>query len=206
MGTKSIVNKLGLKKKYVAFFAIVPLIAMTAFVKVPCPICHGDGYVSSTGMDDVHVTSLVSAKINTFQFGCDTYRISYQYDITMTLDNYANHDAGGYVNLVLVDYQTGQKLDTQFTVVEVPALTSVEHSCTVYFMVTTTGDTSHTEILPDVLKSNVACKACSGTGSVALNSWALSSYLKETFIATQRIETPAIPPLFIDSEAQPGDF
>ena len=202
-----LVNKFKLQKKYLAFFTIVPLLTATAFIKVPCPTCHGDGIVSSTGMDEVYVVKLISTEVSIFMIGCDTYRV-YQYDITMTLDNYADHDAGGYINLILIDYNTGHKLDTQFTVAEIPANTSVEHTCTVYFTASITIDRpNRTEIQTNVLKSNVECRTCAGTGRVALNTLALSRNLKDALIASQRIETPAIPPLFVEQEGRAGiDF
>ena len=196
-----------LQKKHLAFFTIVPMLAATAFIKAPCPVCDGVGSVSSTGMEDVHVTNLVSEEISIFRAGCDTYRV-YQYDITLTLENWADHDAGGYVNLVLVDYKTGQKLDdTAFTVVEVPTHTSVEHKTTTYFTMNATVDQpDRTAVAAEVMKSNVPCRACSGTGNVALNSWALSRNLKNTFITNQRVETPALPPLWVQTEGQAGDY
>lgn len=200
-------DKLRLQKKHLAFFTIVPLLAITAFINVPCPVCHGDGQVSSTGMEEVYVTKIdASETASIFRDGCDSYRV-HQYSVTLTLQNDADHDAGGYVNLVLVDYQSGKKLDTQFIIVEVPAHTSVESTNIVYFMTTSVVDRPDTfDIQTEVLKSNVGCKTCSGTGRVALNTLALSQNLKDTFAAIQRVETPILPPLFIDSEAQPGDF
>ena len=203
----AIINKIKLQKKHLAFFTIVPLLAVTAFIKAPCPICHGEGQVSSTGMDEVYVANMVGTEITSiFKDGCDSYRV-YQYSITLTLRNDANYDAGGYVNLILMDYQTGKRLDTQFLIVEVPAHTLVENTNTVYFMTTSVLDRPVvTEIVVDIIKNNVDCKACAGTGKVTLNSYALSNSLKETLFASQRIETPSYPPLFIDSEALPGDF
>ncbi|MCL2150309.1 MAG: hypothetical protein FWH51_05250 [Dehalococcoidia bacterium] len=198
MTVNNIGNKFILQKKHVAFFTIVPLLVATAFVKVPCPTCHGNGVVSSTGMEEVYVTRLVSTEVGIFLVGCDTYRV-YQYDITLTLDNYADHDAGGYINLVLIDYFTSQLLDTKFTVAEIPAGTSVEHTCAIYFMTSSTIDhPNRTEIQTEVLRSNTACRTCAGTGKVALNTLALSQSLRDTLVASQRIETPAVPPLFID--------
>ena len=200
-------KKFRLQKKHIAFFTIVPILAATAFIKAPCPVCSGTGVVSSTGMEDVHVINLDAKEISIFRAGCDTYRV-YQYDITLTLENWSDHDAGGYVNLVLVDYQTGRKLDdTAFTVVEIPAKTSVVHYTTTYFTMNATVDQpNRTTVAAEVLRSNVPCKACNGTGKVALNSWALSKSLKNTFIDSQRVATPALPPLWIETEGQAGDY
>ena len=200
-------GKFKLQKKHLAFFTIVPLLAVTALINVPCPICHGEGQISSTGMEEVYVTKInASETASIFRDGCDSYRV-HQYSVTLTLQNNADHDAGGYINLILVNYQTGKKLDTQFIIVEVPAHTSVEHASIVYFMTTSITDRPDVfDIQTEVLKSNVACKTCSSTGKVALNTLALSQNLKDNFAASQRVETPVLPPLWIDSEAQPGDF
>ncbi len=198
-------TKFKMQKKHLAFFTIVPLLALTAFIKVPCPVCGGTGQISSTGMEDVHIINLDTKEVSIFQAGCDSYRV-YQYDIKLTLENWGEHDAGGYVNLILVDYQTGKVLDdTAFTVVEVPAKTSVEHTTTSYFSMMTTVDMpNRTTVAAQVLKSNVPCKACEGTGKVALNSWALSKNLKDAFVESQRVATPALPPLWIQTEGQAG--
>jgi hypothetical protein len=199
-------TKFKFQKKYVAFFTVVPLLAATALIKVPCPVCGGTGTVSSTGMDDVHITNLVSNEVSIFRAGCDTYRV-YQYDITMTLENWGEHDAGGYVNLVLVDYQTGRKLDTQFTVVEVPANSTVIHTTTTYFqMYASVDEANRTYVAAEVLTSEVPDTACNGTGKVALNNWMLSKSLKDTFVSTQRVPTPPIPPLWVETEGQAGDY
>ena len=197
-------NRFKLQKKHLAFFTIVPLLAATAFIKLPCPVCGSTGVVSSTGMNQVQVTKLTSQEIDRFMAGCDTYRV-YQYNITLTLENAGYQDAAGYVNLVLVDYQTGRILDTQFTVVEVPAETSVEHTSTTYFQMYISIDIpNRTDIQAQIVTSDVPCKACSGTGGVALNSWALSRAIRDTFIASQRVETPYTPPLWIETEGHAG--
>jgi hypothetical protein len=151
--------------------------------------------------------NLEAKEISIFRAGCDTYRV-YQYDITLTLENWAEHDAGGYVNLILVDYQTGQRLDNSaFTVVEVPAGMSVEHKTTTYFTMNTSVDQpNRTTVAAEVLKSEVPCRVCDGTGGVAINSWALSKSLRDTFIQSQRVATPALPPLWVETEAQAGDY
>ena len=196
--------KFKLQKKHIAFFTIVPLLAATAFIKAPCPVCGGGGVISSTGMGEVQVSRISSNEISRFMAGCDTYRV-YQYDITLTLENAGHQDAGGYVNLILVDYFTGQILDTQFTVVEVPAQKSVEHTSTTYFQMYVSVDMpNRTEIQAKVMTSDVPCKACGGSGGVALNSWALSRTMRDTFIASQRVETPYVPPLWVETEGHAG--
>jgi hypothetical protein len=199
-------TKLKVQKKFIAFFTIVPLLAATAFLKVPCPVCAGAAVVSSTGMSGVVVTSLESVELDTFLVGCDAYRV-YQYGITLTLQNEGDQDAGGYISLILINTQTGQLLDTQYTVVEVAVGMSVETQFSVAFMVSTMLEQPDiTEIKTKVLNSDVDCSACKGKGEVPMNSWPLLDSMKQSFVQSQRVATPFLPPLHVETEANPGDY
>ena len=127
-------NKLKVQKKYLAFFTLIPLLAATAIIKVPCPVCEGSGVISSTGMSGVIVTSVQSAEQGTFLVGCDAYR-AYQYDVVLMLQNEGEQDAGGWVALILINTETGQPLDTRYTVVEVKQGTSLTSEFTMSFLV-----------------------------------------------------------------------
>jgi hypothetical protein len=63
-----------------------------------------------------------------------------------------------------------------------------------------------TEIKAKILGSEVPCSACEGKGKVALNSWPLLKSMKDSFVQSQRVATPFLPPLHIETEANPGDF
>lgn len=197
-------GKLRLQKKYLAFFAVVPLLAATALIKVPCPVCGGSGVISSTGMSDVEATGIQYTEQATFLTGCDSYRV-YPYDITLTLQNNGGQDANGYVALILVNTKTGKVLDTQYTVVDVAAGMELETKFSISFMVSILDQPDITEINAKVLNSDVPCDACGGSGRVALNSWPLLESMKQTFVQSQRV-TPFLPPLNVETEAQPGDF
>ena len=200
--------KLGFKiqKKFLAFFTLVPLLAATAFIQVPCPVCNGTGFISSTGMSGVELGDLNSVELDTFLVGCDSYRV-YQYDINMTLHNAGTLDAGGYVSVLLINTQTGQLLDTEYTVAAVPIGMSVQMHFTTSFMVSTTLDQAEiTEVRAKVLTSDVPCKACDGKAKVALNSWPLLDAMKKTFVQSQMITIPYIAPVYVETEANPGDF
>jgi hypothetical protein len=197
-------SKLKVQKKYLAFFTVVPLLAATAFIQVPCPVCSGSGVISSTGMSDVVVTSLESVEQATFLVGCDTYRV-YPYDITLTVQNEGDQDANGYVALILINTKTGKVLDTQYTVVDVAAGTLLQTKFAMSFMVSILEQPDITEISAKVLNNNVPCDACVGSGKVALNSWPLLESMKQTLVQSQRI-TPSPPPLYVETEAQPGDY
>ena len=57
-----------------------------------------------------------------------------------------------------------------------------------------------------MLTSDIPCEACNGSGRVALNSWPLLTGMKDTLRRAQQVVTPFEPPLFIETEANPGDF
>jgi hypothetical protein len=197
-------NKFKFPKKFVAFFTIVPLLTATAIIQVPCPVCDGKGYVSSTGMDGVQVADIKALEYNRFLVGCDSYRI-YQYEITLKLENHGDRDAAGYVSFILVSSISGQLLDTQYGVAEVPQNTSVELQYTTYFQIAVTVDMpKSTSVNVKLLEGNVSDKACSGTGKVALNSWPLINSMIDGFIETQRIAKPFQPPLWVETEGQAG--
>ena len=75
------------KKKYLAFFTVVPLLLITAVVKVPCPICGGTGVISNTGMSQVRIINIASTvqDIHVME-GCLNYRI-YNVEVKVTLQN-----------------------------------------------------------------------------------------------------------------------
>ena len=197
--------KLKLQKKHLAFFTVVPLLAATAFIQVPCPVCDGSGHVSSTGMAGVEVSSTKVTELTRFMAGCDSYRV-YQYEITTVLENHNDYqEAAGYISFVLINSSTGQILDTQYGVAVVPAHTTVESTFTAYFQIVATVDMPNiTSVGVKLLDGNVPDKACGGTGKVALNSFLLISNLKDNYIETQRMARPFIPPLWIETEGQAG--
>jgi hypothetical protein len=197
--------KFKLQKKHLAFFTIVPLLASTAFIQVPCPVCDGSGHVSSTGMTDVTVSDTRVTELTRFMAGCDSYRV-YQYEITTVLENHNDYqEAAGYISFVLTNSSTAQILDTQYGVAVVPAHTTVESTFTAYFQIVATVDMPNTtSVGVKLMDGNVPDKACGGTGKVALNSYLLTLNLKDNYIETQRMARPFIPPLWVESEGQAG--
>jgi hypothetical protein len=195
---------LKLQKKHIAFFTLVPILAATAFIQVPCPVCHGTGLVSSTGMNNVQVTDYHVTELTRFMAGCDSYRV-YQYEITATLENHSDQDAAGYISFILLNDKASQILDTQYGVAEVGAHSVVESTFTAYFQINVTVDMPKTtSVAIKVLDGNVADKACEGTGKVAINSWPVINSMKDHFNETQRISKPAIPPLWVETEGHAG--
>jgi len=182
------------QKKYIAFFTIVSLLCVFAFIKGECPICEGTGSISSTGMDRVVIRSTdFSLQTVSLIEGCFYYRV-YFYDVVMTLQNHSElGDAAGYIRLGLIDYTTGKIITTQYSMVEVPAGTQVENSFSVVFAVNIDSPTS-TIVTAEVVTSNVPCKACNGTGRVALNYLPLLDSMKKTFTEVQRLAVTPIQP------------
>jgi hypothetical protein len=157
-------------------------------------------------MSGVVVTSVESVELDSFLVGCDAYR-AYQYDITLTVQNEGDQNAGGYVSMILINTKTGQLLDTQYTVVEVATGMSLKTEFSMAFLVSTMLEQPDiTEVRAKVLENDVPCSACSGTGKVALNSWPLLNSMKQSFVQNLRVATPFVPPLHIETEANPGDF
>jgi len=191
-------NKLKIQRKMLAFFGIVPLLLATALIRVPCPICGGSGSVSSTGMEGVTISKVESSTQSTSLQACANYRL-YNMEITLTLYNSSTRDADGWVDLYLLDYSKGTILDTEFTVEVIPAGTEATDTFYANFKaeVDTVGPVT---VSAGVEKSGVACKACNGTGKVALNAWPFYNSMKASFTETQRIFKPYNAPIFIQPE------
>ncbi len=197
-------NKFKFQKKYFAFFAFVPLLAATALIKVPCPVCGGTGYISSTGMDQVVVSNVQVEELTRFSAGCDSYRV-YNYKITATLENQGTTEAAGYVSFYLVDKNTGQILDQQYGVADVPAESQIVSEFNTYFQISKTVDMpNQTQVNVKVLEGKVPCRASNGTGKVSLNEWPVLNAYKATFHETQRVSKPYLPPLWVETEGQAG--
>jgi hypothetical protein len=184
------------QKKYIAFFSLVPLMLATALIQVKCPECGGTGYISSTGMQDVSVLRLVySTAINPI-VGCNNY-LAYSTNVNMTVLNSGTTDANGYITLVLQDFTTSKVIATQDVTVAVSASSQAEYVFDVIFRVYIENPPI-TKVVAQVENSDVACKSCNGTGKIPLNSWPFVNAMKDTLKASQRIETPWQPPIWIE--------
>jgi hypothetical protein len=178
-----------IQKKYIAFFALTPLLLLVSLVKTTCPICDGAGVISSSGMGKVTVARLDSTLLeqHTVQ-GCLNY-VAYTYNIVLTLQNGSDsQDASGYVRMALVDYKTSKILATQYASVIAPKSTMASTGFQVVF---TTGlqDPTTTTVMAEPVLSNAKCKSCNGTGKVALNYLPLLRNMKQTFTDVQRLST-----------------
>ena len=194
-------SKLKFQKKVLAFFGIVPLLISTALIQAPCPVCGGTGVISSTGMAEVTLISDPTFALRTtWLVTCNTYRV-YQMDVTLTLQNAGKDDANGFVSLDLIDVASGKVLDAENVIVEVGAGTIAEQTVVATFIVAAVDDPQQAvHIVAIVRDGNVACKACGGTGKVALNAWPLYNSIKASFKQTEIYEIPMLPPLRVDVE------
>lgn len=182
------------QKKYFAFFAIVPLLTVSAIIRMPCPVCGGTGEISSTGMGLVSILKTDSTLLSVGDFqGCLDYR-TYTYNVVMVLQNAGPVDATGYVRVGLIDYTTSRILSTQYSQVYVPANTVASTAFKSIFAVSLTSPTT-TKVAAQTMLNNVPCEACSGTGMVALNYWPFAQILAKKIIESQlATTTPYVPP------------
>ena len=187
--------KLKLKKAYVAFFAVVPLLTLLSVISVPCPVCSGTGSISSIGMGDVVISRIdYSIKsINTIDT-CLSYRI-YNYDVIMTVQNISKtRTAAGFIKLAIVDYTTNKILATQVTDIQVPPLSEVTKLFTVMFGLSLDSPTT-TQIVAEPVYTKLECKSCEGTGKISLNSLPLVNLMKDRITQAQSVSVlPVIPP------------
>jgi hypothetical protein len=175
------------QKRYVAFFTVVPLLSLLAFIKVPCPICDGTGAISTTGMGQVKVIH-VDATLNSVGTveGCVNF-VSYYYSVTLTLQNRDTQiDANGYVQMGLVDYKSGKLLSSQYVLVGVPANMQITTTFSTTFTVGVDAPIT-TQVTANILLNNAPCDACNGTGKVALNQWLLLNAMKQTYVKQQQV-------------------
>jgi hypothetical protein len=83
----NITKKFSIQKKYFAFFMVVPLLTLTAMIKIDCPVCGGDGVISSApAMENVTLTDIESREIDTIRDACTNF-LMFNYDVEISLTN-----------------------------------------------------------------------------------------------------------------------
>jgi hypothetical protein len=189
-----------LQKKHTAFFVAIPLLLTTAVLDTNCPVCGGDGSVSNNvAMESLKVTRVEAKEIGIKRNTCGLF-LMYNYEVKISIENSGTTDARGWVQLYLIDYKEGKRLDTQYTVVEIPRQTSWEVSYGVWF-ISGTDQPQKTEVMADVFTGQVPCDSCGGKGKVTLNVWPIAKTMKEKFIQTAQVEKPwDVPPWPVDLE------
>jgi len=191
-----------LKANVVVFFAVVPLLLVTALVTVPCPVCDGTGSVNTTpNTDKVSILEMDSQEQPATRNACGVYTV-YKYDVTIKLLNEGSEDAVGWLKMVLVNTLQAEGrniLDTQYVQMNVPAKSVVSNTYTVVFGIGL--DLPHTEVRAEVVVGNVPDAACNGTGRIPMNALPFVNGLKDTFKDIVRVEQAYKPPVSIDWEA-----
>jgi hypothetical protein len=194
-------TRFNFQKKYMAFFAIVPLMFLTALIKVPCPIDGGTGNISSTHMDQVTVLGDPTFELKTsWMVTCNSYRV-YQMNVTLQLQNDGEEEANGFVSLFLIDVTSGKQLDAQNVIVDVRSKTITQQTVLATFIVVAADDPQQAvHIVAKVRDGAIEDPVCGGTGKVALNTWLLDKSIKTSAAQSEVYETPLLPPLRVDVE------
>lgn len=166
-----------LPKKYIAFFAVTPLLLAASIIDMPCPICDGCGEVGITpGMEQVYVMRVEGSQVTSVKNVCEMYTV-FQYEMTVRLSNTGFEEADGWLKLVLRDYVKGAMLDRQYVAVQVPAEATADVSFNVWFR--TGFEIPITiEVHAEVVTDNIPCDVCSGSGQLPLNMWLMAGSLK----------------------------
>jgi len=189
--------KFSFQKKYLVFFVLTPLLLITTFIKVDCPVCDGTGIVSnSLGMEKVRIVDIESEEVDAFYHACGMF-IMYGYEVNITLENKGDQDAVGWLKTVLIDFEEGIPADTQYTFVEVPAKSIWEYEFNIWFQ-SNHDKKKITEVKADILTGEVPDETCKGAGKVALNTYPLIINLKDKFQELYKAEVPWAPPSWDD--------
>ena len=175
----------------------MPLLLVTSFIQVDCPVCNGTGVVSnSLGMENVRIVELESREIGTMYHACGMF-LMYGYEIDITLKNSGSQDAIGWIKMTLVDFLEGRPTDNRYTVVEIPANSSWEFQFSAWFQ-SNHDEKRVTEVRAEVLTGEVPDETCNGTGKISLNTYPVISSLKQQFQELYAAEIPWVPPAFYE--------
>jgi len=182
-----------LSKKYIAFFAVTPLLVVMSFISLPCPICDGSGEVGVTpGIENVHVVRSTGSQVTSIKNVCEMYTL-FQYEMTVRLTNTGFEDVDGWLKLVLRDFTKGAMLDRQYVYVFVPAESTTEIEFKVWFR--TGFEIPITiEVHAETVTDNIPDEVCGGRGRLPLNLWLMANNLKETLNDVTHRHYEFIPP------------
>ncbi len=202
------INNLKFQKKYLAFFAVVPILTITAFISVPCPVCEGTGVVNS--LPNTEMVSILEVDYQqTLGSGvpCGAY-IVYKYNIKIKFLNEASETADGWVKILLINSQLAEGnniLDTQYVQISIPAEAVANNQYDVSFgtvMVFQEG----LVVRAEVVEGNIPDFICDGTGTISVNTWPLINGFKDHFNEIVQESQPYHPPEFIDWEEFMSNF
>jgi hypothetical protein len=185
-----------LSKKYIAFFTVVPLLVVLAYLPVNCPVCQGLGNISSTNVEGLVILQTDDVIQPIQLIGCYDYQ-AYVADITLTLQNSGSQDANGYISVDLISAVYGKILDTQFTVVSVPAGQQAKTTFSLVFQVAAP-EVEPVRLSAQVMDPNQPCTACDGSGKVKFNTWPFYEMMKGQFLASMPKVEPYVPQLELE--------
>lgn len=175
------------QKKYFAFLLVVPFLTVTAIINVDCPVCGGDGVMSSLpAMENVKLTHIESREIDTVRDACSSF-LMYNYDVKISLTNEGDDTAIGFLKMILMDFTEGKVLDIRYTVVEISGETSLDVAYNIWFE-TGLDEELKTVVNAIVLTGDVPDVTCNGTGKISLNTLPLVSQLKNSFQEINKVE------------------
>ena len=193
-----------LQKKYIAFFAVVPLLSLTGLIQAECPVCEGTGYVSGApGMENVVIIKTESTQkyASRDMSMCDLY-VMYLYDVILSVVNKGEDDTWGYVRLSLVDQVRGEVIDRQYVILRIPGNTSLDVSYTIWFQSEDDTVMYLTKVDAVPVIDEVEDITCNGSGKLPLNSWLVANGLKDNFKELGREQVYYQPPPILDPDEQ----
>ena len=185
-----------LQKKYIAFLAVVPLLTISALIKVDCPICNGTGNISSEqNWENVRLIEYKHKEGYVARNACELF-ILYKYDVTFVLANDGSETSKGWVKLVLKEYKKARIMDIQYLMAECPGETTIESTYIVWFM-TGLDVPNETEVHVELVTGEIPDEICDGTGKVPLNTWFVIKFMKDRFRETLREQHEFRPPIYV---------
>ena len=180
----------GKPKYYFIFPVVIAALFCTSLIKVPCPVCGGEGTLShSIGMENVRIVSIESRILSSKQDACTGYIVTRATPV-FTVTNSGTEKAAGYLYLRLIDLKTGNTLISQHLAVEAaPNSLTVFESQIAFAYDTIDKPPEDMDIRAEVPLDNVPCIACDGRGKVSANSFLLTKSYKDMFISNVRSQS-----------------
>jgi hypothetical protein len=197
----------GVRKTYLTFFTVVPLLLISSLFRIDCPVCGGSGTLaSSSGMEYVRISDIQIDEKYIERNYCETY-IIYKYKVVLSLNNDSDSIAHGWIKLTLKEYRKDRVMDIQYVTVEIPATTTAEYTYLVWYR-TGLDEALRTEIDPEVILGVFPDDICNGTGEVAANKWLLIDILSKNLSEKSQVLHQFKPPVYyppIDDPGQSGE-
>ncbi len=195
-------NKLGnIKKRTLAFFLAVPLLAVTSVATAACPVCDGTGTLDTTpGMEDVKIQEYDTWEWRITRDACGLF-ILYYWDVDIRLVNEGEEEVEGWVKHTLYDITSDDKpvIDEQYRPISLSGEAIVDESYTVVFG-TGVDAWGKTDIEVEIMEGDIPDPTCDGTGRVPSNVWIFADGLKDSLEEAIRDEMEYTPPQTIDWE------